>query len=225
MKLKSVWLTGVGLFLFSVLAWAAPPQDYQLGYVFKNPDGSVFRIIRYYLRDGNKYRAEYLTTVQAGIDHTDAMTEQLPAGGAQWSSSTKMTVERLPSDAAPQGVEILRKDKGLVWNLMAASQSYSQAPLRQDAWDYAYGKNFVSDCSGFKKIGATRLLNYSCDIYQTEEDGWSNIITVARDSKVILKIETFENGKLAETMEALEFRTEKPAAALFEIPDGYKKNQ
>ena len=207
LKIKSVWLVLVGLFVFSALAWAAPPQDYKLGYIFKNPDGSAFRIIRYYLRDGNKFRAEYITLVQLQINNTES------------------NVEALPTDTEPQTVEILRKDKGLVWTLDPSFKVYFQGPLRKDAWDRLLGQIFIPDLQMFKKAGETQLLNYPCDIYQTAEwEGWSHIITVARGFNVVLKDELLQNGKLAQTTEPLEFRMEKPAPGLFEIPQGYKKN-
>jgi hypothetical protein len=56
------------------------------------------------------------------------------------------------------------------------------------------------------------------------EDNWTNIAYVAQDLNVILKTELLQNGKLVQIMEATEFSMEKPAAALFEIPDGYIKN-
>ncbi len=64
MRLVRLWLLALlpiaGVVLFSTL-WAAPPQNYSLGFTFKNPDGTVFRIIKYHLRDGGKYRVAYLS--------------------------------------------------------------------------------------------------------------------------------------------------------------------
>lgn len=63
------------------IAWAAPLQDYSIGYAIKKPNGTTSSFIKYYLRDGNKFRIEYLS--KEGVAHT---------------------------------VEILLKDKGLVWS-------------------------------------------------------------------------------------------------------------
>lgn len=54
--------------------------------------------------------------------------------------------------------------------------------------------------------------------------GWRNIISVERGMGTISRIENKQNGKLVQIMEATEFRPEKPAAALFEIPNGYTKS-
>jgi hypothetical protein len=37
MKMKSIWLVIAGFLLCSVLTWAAPLQDYSIGYTIKNP--------------------------------------------------------------------------------------------------------------------------------------------------------------------------------------------
>ncbi len=187
-KMKLIWLAVAGLLLFSISAWAAPPQDYTLGYTYKNPDGTVSKIVKYYLHDGNKFRSEYLS-----------------------------------GDGAVITINILRKDKGLVWALDTNSKQYKEVPLKQDSWKYAIIGNLVTDFQGLKKIGETKLLNYPCDIYESESDGWTNIVAVERGMGIILRVENKQNGKLVQIMEATEFRPEKPAAALFEIPAGYKK--
>jgi outer membrane lipoprotein-sorting protein len=189
-KMKLIWLTVTGLLLFSVLAWAAPPQDYTLDYTYKNPDGTVSKIVKYYLRDGNKFRSEYLS-----------------------------------GDGAVITTNILRKDKGIVWSLDTNLKQYNEVPLKQDSWKYAIIGNFVTDFQELKKTGETKLLNYPCDIYESESDGWANIIVVERGMSIILRIENKQNGKLVQIMEATEFRPEKPAAALFEIPTGYIKSK
>lgn len=60
LKKKLIWLLTAGFLLFSTLTWAAPLQNYSIVYVNKNPDGTISNIIKYYLRDGNKFRADYL---------------------------------------------------------------------------------------------------------------------------------------------------------------------
>jgi len=49
-----------GLLLSSALSLAASPQDFTLGFVFKNPDGKAFRVVKHYLANGVKYRVDYL---------------------------------------------------------------------------------------------------------------------------------------------------------------------
>ncbi len=190
LKMKLIWLVLIGLLLGSAITWAAPPQDYTLVYTFKNPDGTLFRTIKYYLRNGNKYRADYLSG--AGAVNT---------------------------------IKIMRKDKGLVWLLDPGFKTYTETALAQGPWERAINEYYITDFNEFKKTGETKLLGYSCDMYETEGDGWSNIIVVAQDINVILKTESIENGKIVQIMEATEFRQEKPAAALFEIPAGYKRSE
>jgi hypothetical protein len=80
----------------------------------------------------------------------------------------------------------------------------------------------------YKKTGEANLLGYNCDIYESvqkeEKDSWTSILYSAQSLKVILKTEILQNGKLVQTMEATEFSTNKPDKSLFEIPDGYQKN-
>lgn len=228
LKIKIIGLAVAGFLLFAALAGAAPPQDYMLGCIFKNPDGSVFRMSRYYLRDGDKFRTEYITTVQYDVSAGAEVSTDLSDDGNPEShvrDSAELRTEYLTGDIEPHTVEILRKDKRLVWLLDTSFKVYSQVPLKADGWENTNAALFVNDFSKLKKTGETRLLNYPCDIYQTEErGGWSNIVTVAQGMNVILRAELRQNGKLAQTMEATEFRLEKPAASLFEIPTGYKKN-
>ncbi len=189
-KMKLIWLAVTGLLLFSVSAWAAPPPDYTLGYTYKKPEGTVTKTVKYYLRDGDKFRSEYFS-----------------------------------GDGAVITTNILRKDKGLVWSLDTNSKKYNEVPLKPDSWTYAIIGNLVTDFQGLQKTGETKLLNFPCDIYESESDGWTNIIAVERGMSIILRVENKQNGKLVQIMEATEFRPEKPAAALFEVPAGYTKSK
>ena len=83
--------------------------------------------------------------------------------------------------------------------------------------------DFVTDFQGLTKTGETKFLNFPCDIYESESNGWTNIIAVERGMSIILRVENKQNGKRVQIMEATVFRPEKPAVALFEIPAGYKK--
>ena len=139
-----------------------------------------------------------------------------------------MQKEQLPSDIEPHTIEILRKDKGLVWSLDPSFKNYIEVPLRADSWEHATTSIFVIDFSGYKKTGEVKLLVYNCDIYESVQkegnDSWTSILYAAQGLKVILKTEILQNGKLVQTMEATEFNTDKPDKSLFEIPDGYQKN-
>ena len=172
------------------LAWAAPPQNYSISYVGKNPDGSYNNSRKYYLRDGNKFRSEYAGL--DGVTHT---------------------------------IEILRKDKGLVWSMDPVNKQYREVPLRQDAWDFAIGGPFATADMMVKKTGTVKILNYNCNIYEMLSGEWLNIFAAEPGTNALLRTELKQNGKLVQLTEATEFKTEKPAAALFEVPAGYKKTQ
>jgi hypothetical protein len=208
---KKLWMIVVlllitGLFISSTL-WAAPPQDYTLSLTFRNPDGTVFRITKYYLGDDNKFRVEYLTPVQYHVND-----------GAELQAEKLTNVEA-------NTVEILRKDKGLVWSLDPSVKDYVQVPLKKDAWERAVTGVFAIESHKLKKTGTTKFLNYPCDIYESERDGWTTISVIEPGTNIIFRSELREKNKLVQIMEATEFCLDKPAAALFEIPAGYKRGQ
>lgn len=190
MKRKSIWFAVAGFLLFSALAWAAPLQDYSIGYTLKNPDGTVSDFIKYHLRDGNKFRVDYL--------HPDGVA---------------------------YAIEILRKDQGLVWSLDPALKVYFEVPLQQDAWERAVTGVSMAESPKFGKTGTTKFLNYACDIYEVEAEGWTNIIYLEPNMNLMLRSESKLKGEPFQTWEATEFSPAKPAEALFEIPAGYQKQQ
>lgn len=227
-KTNLIWLLIIGLGIYSALAWAIPPQDYTISYTFKNPDGTVFRITKYYLRDGNKFRTDYISTNQYNISAgADVSTDLSNDTTGNVSSDAQLQAEHL-TNIEPQTVDILRKDKNLVWSLDPSFKNYIEVPLKQDVWEHALTEIFINDFHDFKKTGDIKLLNYTCDIYESvqkvKEDTWTNVAYVAQGLTVVLKTELWQNGKLVQTMEATEFSIEKPASSLFVIPDGYQKN-
>jgi hypothetical protein len=227
-KTNLILLLITGLMISSVLAFAVPLKDYTIVYTFKNPDGSVYSIIKYYMRDGNKFRTEYITTVEYSINaNTEASTDLSNDTSSNVSSTAQLNAKPI-SNPEPHTVEILRNDKKLVWSLDPSFKNYIEVPLRQDSWEHILTEIFISDFHSLKKNGEAKLLNYTCDIYESvqkvKEDSWTNIAYVSHDLDVILKTELWQNGKLVQTMEATEFSMEKPALSLFEIPEGYQKN-
>lgn len=188
--MKSAWLAIAGFLLISALAWAAPLQDYSIAYTVKNPDGNVANFIKYYLRDGNKFRVEYL--------HPDGVAFT---------------------------VEILRKDKGLVWSMDPTLKIYFEVPLRQDAWERALRGVSGEAPPQFGKTGTTKFLNYTCDIYEVEAEGWASIFYLEPSMNLILRSETKLKGETFQIREATSFSPAKPAAALFEVPAGYQRQQ
>lgn len=230
LKTKLIWLLVAGLVISTAIAWTVPPQNYTISYTFKNPDGSVFRITKYYMRDGNKFRTDYISPIQYNISAGAEVTTDL-SGDADSQKiakeDVKLTTEQ-PNNIEPHTIEILRKDKNLVWSLDPSFKNYIEVPLRQDAWERAIDGIYNIDSPDLKKTGEIKMLDYTCDIYEStqkvKEDSWTNIAFVAQDINVILKTELWQNGKLVQTMEATEFNMEKPASSLFEIPEGYQKN-
>jgi hypothetical protein len=219
----------VGLMISSALAFDAPPLDYAIVYVFKNVDGTVSSMIKYFMRDGNKFRTEYITMVEYSINTNTEATNDLSNDTSSDVSSTSKLDAKTISNPEPHTVEILRNDKKLVWSLDPSFKDYIEVPLRQESWDHILTNIFISDFNDLKKNGEATLLNYSCDIYESvqkvKDDTWTNIAYVSHDLKIILKTELWQNGKLVQTMEASEFNMKKPALSLFEIPATYTKNK
>ncbi len=218
----------LGQMISSGLALDVPPKDYAIVYVFKNADGTVSNMIKYYMRDGNKFRTEYITTVEYSITTNTEATTDLSNDTSSNVSNTSQLNAKTISNPEPHTVEILRNDKKLVWSLNPSFKDYIEVPLRQDSWEHILTNIFISDFHDLKKTGEAKLLNYTCDIYESvqkvKEDTWTNIAYVSHDLGVILKTELWQNGKLVQIMQATEFNLEKPALSLFEIPETYTKN-
>ena len=228
LKSNLILMLIIGFIISSALAFDVPPQDYALVYVFKNPDGSVYSLIKYYIRDGNKFRTEYITTVEYSMTaNTEASTDLGNDTSSNVSSTAQLDAKPI-SNPEPHTVEILRNDKKLVWSLDPSFKNYIEVPLRQESWEHILTNIFISDFHDLKKTGEAKLLNYTCDIYESvqkvKEDTWTNIAYVSHDLGVILKTELWQNGKLVQIMQATEFNLEKPALSLFEIPETYTKN-
>lgn len=230
-KTNLILLLIAGSVLSSTLALAPAPKDYTIAYTFKNPDGSVFRIMKYYLRDNNKSRTDYFSPAQYNISASAEASTALSDSAktkSRVSEDVKLQTENR-TNIEPHTIEILRKDKGLAWTMDASSKSYSEVRLRQDSWEQTLKSVSFDRLPDFKKTGEIKLLNYPCDIYEivqtVKEDKWSSIAYVAQGLNVVLKTELRQNGKLVQTMEATEFSTGQPAASLFEIPGGYRKSR
>ncbi|HVO76316.1 MAG TPA: hypothetical protein VMT35_20010 [Ignavibacteriaceae bacterium] len=225
-KMNLFFVLLIGLAMSPASSPAAQLQNITIAYTFKNGDGTVFRIIKYYLADNNKFRTEYYSTVEYNIN-ADAQAMTNDSGV---SSGTHAEMKSEPkTDTGPQTIEILRKDKRLVWSIDPAFKNYIEVPLKEDSWGYALMNIFVDSMGDLKKSGETKLLDYPCIIWKSEqkenEDNWTSIFYVAQDINVVLKTEIRQNGKLVQTMEATEFKLEKPSESLFEVPGGYKKNE
>jgi hypothetical protein len=228
LKATLILILIIGLMISSAIAFNVPPKDYAIVYVFKNADGTVSNMIKYFMRDGNKFRTEYITSVEYSITtNTEASTDLSNDTSSNVSSTSQLNANPI-SNPEPHTVEILRNDKKLVWSLDPSYKNYIEVPLRQESWEHILTNIFISDFHDLKKTGEATLLNYTCDTYENvqkvKEDSWTNIAYVSRDLGVILKTELWQNGKLVQTMEATEFNLEKPALSLFEIPVTYTKN-
>ena len=216
-----------GFMISSAFALDIPPQDYAIVYVIKNADGTVSSMIKYYMCDGNKFRTEYITTVEYSMtSNTEVSTDLTSDTCANVNSTTQLDAKSI-SNPEPHTIEILRNDKKLVWSLDPSYKNYIEVPLKQESWEHILTNIFISDFHDFKITGEAKLLNYNCDIYErvqkVKEDTWTNIAYVSRDQGAILKTELWQNGKLVQIMEATEFNLEKPEKSLFEIPGTYTK--
>ena len=236
MKTKFILLLIAGFVVFSSFAWAESPQNYTMSYVFKNPDGTPFRVIKYYLLEGVKFRTEYYSfstpvelnvSVDAELNLDSVTVSEEPTVNSVVNVESELQAPDL-TNIEPHTIEILRKDKELVWSMDPSFKQYIEVPLRDDSWDRTLLGIVISDFTDYKKTGETKLLNYSCSIYENVQkigdNVWTNILCVADGLNIILKAEALKNGTLVQLQEATEFSQDKPEQALFEIPKGYRKN-
>ncbi len=230
-KVRFICLLLAGLILSSATVLSAPPKDYKIVYNYKNQDGTLFRIIKYYMLDGLKFRSEYYSPTSYNLNAEAKATTDLNKD-KKTDGEVKEEVKSQQEDIknlTPHTVEILRKDKSLVWTIDPSYKMYSEVALREDSWERILTRISIDDFTGFKKTGEAKVLTFNCDIYENiskvQEDTWTTIAYVARSNKVILKTEMLKNGKTVEVMEASEFITDKPEPALFELPEGYSKNE
>ncbi len=232
MSNAKLFLFLISLMLMSyIIAGHAQPKNYMINYTYKNPDSTVFRMIKYYMRDGDKFRSEYISTVQYKISATAESNADLSDRAnstGQVNSEVKMQAENI-TNPEPYTIEILRNDKKLVWSMDPPSKTYFEVPLRQEPWEHSCSIVFADSIPHSKIIGETKLLNYDCDIYEIvqtfNKETWASKLFVAKNLNAILKTELWQNGKLTEIMEAAEFSLEKPATSLFEVSEGYLKNE
>lgn len=236
MKTKFILLLIAGFLVSSSLTRAESPQNYSISYTFKNPDGTMFRVIKYYLLDGSKFRTGYYSyTAPVEYNVSVEAESQLDSAAFKEAAGVKIVVSDNAESQAkdinniePHTIEILQKDKDLVWTLNPEYKIYTEVTLRQDSWERSITGLLVNSFPDLKKTGEMKLLGYPCDVYESvqksPENTWTNILVAAQGLGVVLKTELLQNGKLVQTMEATEFSMEKPAASLFEIPDGYQKN-
>jgi hypothetical protein len=151
-KVKYYFLITLGLIITSLVS-SASPDNFSIKYIFKNPDGSEFRIIKYYLSDGCKYRSEYYSTIQYNINSSaDVKVE-----GDKVESKVKADMQADSiANPVPHTIEILRKDKNLVWTMMPEFKQFFEVPLRPDAWENAVSGNFISNFKDLKKTSETK---------------------------------------------------------------------
>ncbi len=201
-----------------------------ISYVFKNADGSVFRIVKYYMADGNKFRTDYISTVESNISVSAEGSADLGKkenSGKNVKTTVRTDIEK-SANLEPHTIEILRMDKKLVWLIDPSAKQYSEVALRPDSWDNVLARIFAGDTKDFTKIGKTKILNIDCGIYQSVQKvndvSWGNKMFVDEHG-IILRTELLQNGKLVQISEAVKIDKEKPAGSLFEIPKGFKKNE
>lgn len=236
MRTKFILLLIAGFSVFSSLTRAEPPQNYTVSYAFKNPDGTLFRVIKYYLLDGLKFRTgyysyaapvEYNVSVEAESQLDSAAVKEGVVVKSSVTSDAGSQAADL-SNIEPHTIQILRNDKKLVWTISPEFKKYSEVSLRPDSWERSVTGLLLNSYPDLKKTGEIKLLDYPCDVYENvqtdQENNWRNIVIAAHGLDVVLKTELWKNSKLVQTMEATEFSTKKPASSLFEVPGGYQKN-
>ena len=230
-KVRFIYLLLAGLIISTATALSAPPQNYKIVYNYRNPDGKLTNIVKYYMRDGLKFRSEYYSTTSYNISAEAKSSAVLnKEGKPDGDAKAEVKTEQVDlKNLTPHTVEILRKDKELVWTIDPEYKMYSENTLRKDSWERVLNKISLEAISDLKKTGNGKVLNFDCDIYEVtrkiQEDEYTNIAYVSKDLNVVLKTELLKNGKLQQVTEASEFNTDKPDASLFELPGGYAKNE
>ncbi len=222
-KLKGLII--ICLLMSSAVVLMAQPQSFIVTYKYTDPNSSGFRMIKYFLSEGLKFRSEYYSTVQFSISaNAQGKVEDTTISG---NANAELRDESAEANFQPHTIEILRNDKKLVWSMDPSFKNYFEVPLSQDGWNHATEKFSIPDSVKLKKTGESKILDYPCSIYEitqkVADDVWTNIYYVAKDLNFILKNEMMQNGKLVQTMEASEFSTNKPDDSLFEVPQDYKK--
>jgi hypothetical protein len=234
-RTKFILLLIAGFVLFSSLTSAESPQNYTVSYIFKNSDGTPFRVIKYYLLEGVKFRVEYYSCTQP-VELSVSVEAESELGSSPIKKESKVNVDineetglqAGPTKTEPHTVEILRKDKNLVWSMDPFSNQYIEVPLREDSWERSLTGIVIRDFTDFTKTGETTLLKYSCSIYMSVQkvgdNKWTNTFYVVDGLNVILKSETRKNDELVQIQEAAEFSEDQPEQSFFEVPEGYQKN-
>jgi hypothetical protein len=235
-RIKFILLLMAVLVVSSSLTRAESPQNYTLSYTYKNPDGTLFQVIKYYMLEGVKFRIEYYTLSSSVEYNVNVESElQLDNETVKKESQVNVDVNEETALQAPdltnteaRMIEILQKDKELVWTMTPQFNQYSEVALRQDSWDRSVNGLLITSFPDAKKTGEIKLLDYECNVYEsiqiTPKSNWKNRIIAVQELDVVLKTELWQNGKLVQTIEAMEFSREKPVESLFEVPVGYEQN-
>jgi hypothetical protein len=232
----SLFNTGFVIFaqeLVAIRKKSDSPNNYTVSYAFKNSDGTLFRVIKYYLLEGVQFRIEYYSYtspfllnagVEAELQMDSATVKEESRVYVEINEQTGLQAPDI-NDSEPHTILILRKDKDLVWSMDPSFKQYFEVPLQHDSWERAITRPLVDNMPELKKTGEMKLLNHQCNVFEIVlSDSWTTKLIAAQGLDVILKNEVWQNGKLIETMEAIELTLEKPAESLFEVPDGYQKN-
>jgi hypothetical protein len=191
---RLMWLFIIlAILSLSFVAAAAMPKDYHVRYEFKNPDGSIFRIVDYYMRDGVKFRYIYSNT-----DGSTYFNEVY--------RKDKMLIWSLEPDFK-QYIEVKLKPED--WLHVMNNVTMSPADLAQAK------KNGQAKLLGYNCDIYETEVNIG-QIYQ-------NTVYQAQDTQIILKAEMKKDGKQVQLMTATKFELVKPDAALFEVPAGFAK--
>jgi hypothetical protein len=234
MRAILVCLVLTGLLLSCASALASSPLDYSMTTEYRNPDGTVFRITRDYVRDGAMHRREYVTPVayhfevhvdsEAQLD-SDSDEEELTTAGEEEMMTTTV---QLPLDIEPHTVDISRNDLGIGWMLDTESLTYGEYVLDPAKFEYGVDISLPEDYATLK-IGETSVLGYECDVYDVTqtygETTYTNIITVTTDLSVILRTELLIDGVVFQIAAVTQFSLEKPDESLFVVPAWYSERQ
>jgi len=133
-----------------------------------------------------------------------------------FKGGNKIRMEMQTKDGAVK--TITRLDKRVTWMLLDDQKMYMEQQFDPETWN-----QYNCDQTKVKKIGAEKVLNFNCSIYEYIDGDYTYHYWQAENTMVIVKTVMWEKGKEKFRMEAKEIHLRKQADALFEVPAGYQK--
>jgi hypothetical protein len=132
--------------------------------------------------------------------------------------------QRMETSGGPMGSQIiiLRPDKGLVWNLMPATKTYTERKGSKGAM--TADPEAQLKAQGAKRVGTQRVNGYDCTKYEapTGAGGGKATIWICPKLKQMMKAQA-QTQRGSASQELKNIREQRQPDRLFELPKDYKK--